>query len=379
MVTNLRSSFQDLEIKERLLDEKKQQTSKKVQYVSEYATQWTRISTERKEVSYITFVDCMCNAGVYKDGDLCTGMCVLQTFIEFARRFPHKKYRLMLNDNNKERVAIIKKVITSIRVKKYANLEIFIKTMDVNDYLEYLIKNQMYDGSHIFGYGCATVIYVDPYNLGTVQIPKLKKLLSQHYCELIFNFFISDFRRNIAKDDGRLQSCLGGTSITTENELMEYMRSSLKVGSIQYLFAYTFRTKNNVDLYQIIFATPNIRGLEVLKDVLWEVFDGKEFHRNFEEDIDQMGLFSKSDEADWRKESYAREAQIFVTQSAPKQKEMSFKEIESNVIQCTMLKESDVLSRVIKPLLGQGTMIKCSKVRKNNFKGDYYIIPAEKG
>ena len=94
--------------------------------------------------------------------------------------------------------------------------------MDVNDYLEYLIKNQMYDGSHIFGYGYATVIYVDPYNLGTVQIPKLKKLLSQHYCELIFNFFISDFRRNIAKDDGRLQSCLGGTSITTENELMEW-------------------------------------------------------------------------------------------------------------------------------------------------------------
>ena len=81
MGTNLRSSFQDMEIKEQLLDEKKQQTSKKVQYVSEYATQWTRISTERKDIDYITFVDCMCNAGVYKDGDLCTGMCVLQTFM----------------------------------------------------------------------------------------------------------------------------------------------------------------------------------------------------------------------------------------------------------------------------------------------------------
>ena len=38
MVVNLRSSFQTLEIKEQFLDEKKQQTAKKVQYVSEYIT-----------------------------------------------------------------------------------------------------------------------------------------------------------------------------------------------------------------------------------------------------------------------------------------------------------------------------------------------------
>lgn len=85
MVVNLRSSFQTLEIKEQFLDEKKQQTAKKVQYVSEYITQWAHISTARKEVTHITFIDCMCNAGVYKDGDLCTSMCVLQTFIELGR------------------------------------------------------------------------------------------------------------------------------------------------------------------------------------------------------------------------------------------------------------------------------------------------------
>lgn len=283
----------------------------------------------------------------------------------------------MLNDNDKNRVEIIKKVITSIRAKKYDNLEIFIMNMDVNDYLEYLSKNHMYDSSSIFGYGYATVVYVDPYNFGTVQIPKVTKLLSQNYCELIFNFFISDFRRNIAKDSGRLQSCLGGTCTTSEDELMEYMRSSLTVGSIKYLFAYTFRTKKNVDLYQIVFATPSIRGLEVLKDVLWKVFDGKEYHRNFEEDENQIGFFTTNDETNWRKENYAREAQLFVTQYAPKQTEISFKEIESNVIQRTMLKESDVLSCVVKPLLQQGAMRKCGRVRKSNYKDDCYIISTE--
>lgn len=108
-INNLAERFQELGIDKQFLDEKKQQTSKKVQYVSEYITQWAHISTVRNEVNYITFIDCMCNAGVYKDGDLCTSMCVLQTFIDLARRNPHKKYRLMLNDKDKERVAIIKK------------------------------------------------------------------------------------------------------------------------------------------------------------------------------------------------------------------------------------------------------------------------------
>lgn len=208
---------------------------------------------------------------------------------------PTKKYRLMLNDNNKDRVEVIKKVITSIRTKQNANLEIFIKNMDVNDYLDYLFKNHMYDGSSILGYGYATVVYVDPYSLGTVQIPKVTRLLSHHYCELIFNFFISDFRRNIARGGGRLQSCLGGSCITSEYELMEYMRSSLTVGSIKYLFAYTFRTKKNTDLYQIIFATPSIRGLEVLKDVLWKVFDGKEYHRDISTGWVRSGTEGKTD------------------------------------------------------------------------------------
>ena len=75
----------------------------------------------------------------------------------------------MLNDNNKDRVEVIKKVITSIRTKQNANLEIFIKNMDVNDYLDYLFKNHMYDGSSILGYGYATVVYVDQNTTTIVQ------------------------------------------------------------------------------------------------------------------------------------------------------------------------------------------------------------------
>lgn len=54
-----------------------------------------------------------------------------------------------------------------------------------------------------------------------------------------------------------------------------------------------------MELYQIIFVTPSNRGLEKLKEVLWKVFDGKEFHRNAEE-TGQLSLFSVDDERELR-------------------------------------------------------------------------------
>lgn len=62
------------------LTDKKEQTSKKIQYVTDYVSRWVEISGVRSDVLGITFVDCMCNAGVYRDGDCCTAIEVLNLF-----------------------------------------------------------------------------------------------------------------------------------------------------------------------------------------------------------------------------------------------------------------------------------------------------------
>ena len=99
-------------------------------------------------------------------------------------------------------------------------------------------------------------------------------MLQKHYCELLFNFFISDYVRNIHQDAGRIAKCLGGERIETKDDLITYMRKQLRVGHIKHLFSYQFRTEKNVELYQIVFATPSSRGLEKLKEALWKVFKG---------------------------------------------------------------------------------------------------------
>ena len=72
--------FEKFGIDSTILDDKKEQTTYKIRYVVRYVKQWAIIEAERPKINQINFVDCMCNAGVYKDGDFCTALEVIKVF-----------------------------------------------------------------------------------------------------------------------------------------------------------------------------------------------------------------------------------------------------------------------------------------------------------
>lgn len=221
---------------------------------------------------------------------------------------------------------------------------------------------------NIFAYGTSTILYVDPFDFGTVEIPKVSAVLKNHYCELIFNFFTSDYTRNFAKDRGRIAKCLGGKTISSREELIEYMRSQLRVGKIEHLFSYRFKTQKNVELYQIVFATPSIRGLEKLKEALWSTFKGAEFHRNkgYVDDA-QTCLFTDADEQVAALASYSGEAKEWLC-DVFSGSTVSWADIERFLIENTMLTESQIIRNVLKPLIDDGKVKKCNLCGKTNFK-----------
>lgn len=60
-------------------------------------------------------------------------------------------------------------------------------------------------------------------------------------------------------------------------EILNKLISTYKhTNNIKYSFAYRFNNTNNAELYYIIFFTPNKRGLELIKESIWEVFNGEE-------------------------------------------------------------------------------------------------------
>ena len=78
-----------------LLDEKKSQTTYKIKYVSKYVEKWLFVMSNIGDVKNINFIDCMCNAGIYTDGELGTAIRVLQLFNKFAIQHPDKTFNLI--------------------------------------------------------------------------------------------------------------------------------------------------------------------------------------------------------------------------------------------------------------------------------------------
>lgn len=368
--------FEKFGIDDSVLDEKGEQTTYKIKYVTRYVRQWALIEVNRKEIQQINFIDCMCNAGVYKDGDACTALEVIEIFNELAKQFPSKRFVVYLNDINSKRIDNFNKIYQKYIVpQKSLNLLVYLKDKDVNDYLDMIIASSQ-NKQGLFAYGKCNLIYVDPYNFGTVQISKLHNILEKNYCELLFNLFTSDYVRNIAKDTGRIQKCLGGFKPATKDEFINYVVNELRVGHIQYTFAYSFHTVKNVELYQILYATPNIRGLEVLKDSLWDVFDGEEFHRNHApkiSDVEQISMFDDEDPKEQRLREYAQEARRIICEEF-KGQIVEYAVIEQKILEETMLKDSQIIEPVLKPLIDAEKIRKCNNVRKTNFKKDSYAF-----
>lgn len=360
-----------LRIDKKILDDKKQQTEYKIKYVVEYIKLWLIISSERDSIKNINFIDCMCNAGIYADGDLGTSIEILLLFKESAKLHPEKTYNMFLNDYDSKRIEIINSLIVfHIADTNNKNLNIFVSNMDVNEYL------QQYDTFNGYlKYNASTVLFVDPYDFGTVIIDKMVLFLNAYYCELIFNFFSSDYVRNGL--DSRIRNCIGNADIKHKDDLIKYIGKSFRTGRVSHVFSYKFNTSTNTELYQIIFATPSDKGLDVLKQSLWKVFNGKFNHRNYERNDCQLSLFTVDDERQSILSMHAREAKEMLIKEY-QNTTVPYSVIESFLAEKTMMMTSQFLGSVVKPLLSEGYIKKCGCVaNKSNFKKDSYTFVKE--
>lgn len=359
------------EINLKYLDNKKAQTTYKIKYIQEYAKLWIIVSTQRSNVKNINFIDCMCNAGIYTDGDLCTAMEVLSLFVQYADRFRFVNFNLFLNDYNSNRVECTKLITKKIlNGRQFPNINVYFSNIDVNQYLTSFnnFDVKLKDSP-------STLNFIDPYNFGDVQLDSIRSFVNRYYCEVAFNLFTSDFVRN--KTDPRIKKCLGiDINFSSKEEFVKYVISKLKISSIKFAFSYIFKTSTNTELYQILFLTPNIRGLEKLKEALFSVFKGLEEYRNTKSPEDLFGniLFSEEEIIKGILACQGIEAQKKLLSNFSLGKIYSYQEIETFIILNTVMQESHVLNYIIKPLLEKRKLCKCNYCNPKNFKKDSYKI-----
>lgn len=328
-------------------------TKMKVQYIREYVKHWLRVGCNSDNFNTLNFIDCMCNAGVYADGTKGTPIEVLELFIDSAKEHKNKKFNLLLNDNNKERINIIKKIVNSYTVPD--NVKCFYRDYDVNKFINCLIDDKM---NEYFVFGKFSILFVDPYNFGTVKIKSLIDFLKKRRCELIFNYFISDYRRNhanVSQQHKKLEikaSLEGILDLDIENvdgdDLMTILHKNIKERTqIKYVFSYPFKITTNIELYYIIFATPNVEGLKKVKDSLWNVFKGKDCFRNPPKNkgYEQISFDLEDYDKNYNIITYSNEAKDILQNEFAGQT-ISFTKIEENVLEHTMLKSDQIIENV---------------------------------
>ena len=362
---------------EKLLDPKENHTTKKVELLHTYMNLYIQVQANRHNqiIQNIDFIDAMSNAGIYQDGDLCTSMEVLNVFLENTEKYPNIEFTLFVNDINEKRIActewLYQKLTKEIDSEKLKHIHIKYSCMDVNEYLSY--------GTQIpkSSFNRAQVIWLDPYNFGTIKIDSVLRLLKNRYCELFYNVFTSDFKRNYITGNIPADKLDIDIDFISNNEiLMKWIQEVLKSSSnIEYCFSYSFNNFKNVELYKILFATPNIAGLKKFKEALSRVFENHPLHSNCIPYSDvQPSLFGDEEKKMYAEEAGRQAAEIFFKEF--RNTEMSYKEIEEFLLESTMLTDTQIINYFIKPLIRERRIEKENKAGTRNYKEDYYMIKA---
>ena len=358
---------------EKLLDPKENHTTKKVELLRSYMDLYIQVQAHRDKILEIDFIDAMCNAGIYSDGDLCTSMEVLDIFIENAARYANIHFSLFINDIDPDRVKcsiwIFEKIIAGYDSSIRKRISLHTANKDVN---EYLSDGKDFPKSAIYR---AQVAWLDPYNFGTIKIDSILDFLRDRYCELFYNVFTSDFSRNYVTGNIPTDKLdIDIDIISDTDKLMQWIQGILKVaGEIQYCFAYPFHNLKNVEMYKILFATPNIAGLRKFKEVLFNVFEGHPMHSNRTQYSDvQPSLFGEEETKMYAEEAGQEAIKPFLDKFAGK--EIGYSEIELFILESTILPEHQIIENFIKPMVRNGYIMKMNKEGLRNYKKDMYRV-----
>lgn len=355
-------------------------TEYKVKYVSTYVSEWLKVAINYPATKNINFIDCMCNAGIYREGQLGTTTEVLKIFCEAALKNSHIQFNLFVNDIDAKRIEIIKYVFENVTgYTSIENVNVIYNNSDVNEYLDTLLTKENY-----FSYDAKafTILFVDPYRFGDVVIKKLNNFFVKYYAELIFNYFSSDYRRNIKNDSAKnhkeaminsMNGIKGYSEEMSAEQVLEIIQGNF-IGEtrLKYTFAYPFHISSNVQLYYIIYGTPSIKGIEKIKDCIWNVFNGSSRHRTNPRP-NQVSMFSVDEEKKINIQTYLNKDVEKILQKF-KGKKVTFKEINEYVLLNTMLKTSQIIEGVLKPLISQNKLIKENIKGKRNYKEDMYYF-----
>lgn len=261
-------------------------TRAKYRLLQNYLKAWFPILALSQRQGRVVFIDGFAGPGTYSDGELGSPLIALETLIghSYFDRFNSTEFVFLFVESDEARCRHLVNAVES-----YWNT---IGGQPSNIRVEPIQENFVAVAERIAHIGrgrlAPTLAFIDPFGWSGVPLATIGDLLSSDRCEVIFNFmfdhvnrFVDDERPGIvssfielfgtSENEHRYAGTLGGDA--RKQFLRDlYVRQLKDVARFGYVSPFEVMDVNRKrTAYYLMFGTRSLKGLEVMKDAMWDL------------------------------------------------------------------------------------------------------------
>jgi len=275
-------------LKKDLFDKKEIQTVSKHNIFENYLEPWAKIISNQRWVEDAYYIDAFAGMGRYiKTGEAGSPVIASDILLKFQK--PTCKFHCVCIEKDPKRYEMLEKVLKQFE----GRLDIEKHNGEFLDFLNEILDK--------IGKS-PTFFFIDPEGFSGMDFDKIKTILSLPYKEILINFQYNAIQRWLkASKVEQTISKLFGTSdykkAKNEIDLIElYKRQIRKKNCFVWYFRNKFPRKNRT-LYYLVYATKNITGFKIMKDVMFSEESRRYFEPYLFSEIGfkafQMNVFNK--------------------------------------------------------------------------------------
>jgi three-Cys-motif partner protein len=233
----------------------------------------------------LVFIDGFAGPGIYESGEPGSPLVALRMLLGH-KTFPtmaSTTFFFIFVERDRARVSSLEQQIELLWEEiggQPANVKVDTISGEFEDVAETIL------GSIKKGYVLApTLAFVDPFGFKGVSLDTICRLTSFDKCEVIFSFMYDGLNRWITHPDDKIHVSLRDLFGTDEYEFAGdlsgerrreflhdlYKRRLKTAGNFKFALDFEMTDTRGKNVYSLIFATRHVRGLEAMKDAMWDV------------------------------------------------------------------------------------------------------------
>jgi three-Cys-motif partner protein len=257
----------------------------------------------------VIFCDGFAGPGVYSNGEDGSPTIAIKAFLEHSYRDRVKaNIRYLFIEENEARCQSLRNVVGRLRLPDSVDVLILNETYQdaFTELLDFMDEQE--------AQLAPTFAFIDPFGIRGLPLETIKRLMAHRSCEVLVTVMVGYMNRFISRPEFE-PHCdeLFGTdawraAIELEGSAREshlrnlYQRRLLDPTSgvgARYARYFTMKDGRGVTIYDLFFATNHPKGIDAMKDAMWNVDQTGEYSFSDATNPDQEMLFTT--EPDWQR------------------------------------------------------------------------------